>query len=72
MVPTCNWHSVLHIAVILVLHITNTERIIKITMKCHLKQNEHSFDYHISIFNYGEFSYYDYIPVTFIIQYVPW
>ena len=38
---------------------------LKITMKCHLKQNDHSFYHHIPIFNYGEFSYYAYI--TFII-----
>ena len=38
---------------------------LKITMKRHLKQNDHSFYHHIPIFNYGEFSYYAYI--TFII-----
>ena len=41
---------------------------LKITMKCHLKQNDHSFYHHIPIFNYGEFSYYAYI--TFIIPVV--
>ena len=64
MVPTCNWHIflplilILDVAVILDLFLydmTNATRILKINMKCHLKQNDHSFYHHIPIFNYVNF-----------------
>ena len=47
---------------------------LKITMKRHLKQNDHSFYHHIPIFNYGEFSYYAYIHNFYYSNnyYVPW
>ena len=41
---------------------------LKITMKCHLKQNDHSFYHHIPIFNYGDFSYYAYITLIILIN----
>ena len=46
---------------------TIATRILKINMKCHLKQNDHSFYHHIPIFNYGEFSYYAYITIIIVI-----
>ena len=81
MVPTCNWHIffchfyyylILLLYCLLLLYLSYSCRTwqmqqgyLKITMKCHLKQNDHSFIIIIPIFTYGEFSYYTYI--TFII-----